>query len=130
MNPLNLFVEGLPAPKGSWIVKHGYFIPDNREKLNIWTHAIKTAAKAAYSPAAPSQNAIELKLKFYLSPPRNTGQGPATTRPDIDKLSRAVMDALAGIVYADDRQVVRLEAIKEYSPNDSTGAEIEIKEAM
>ena len=32
--------------------------------------------------------------------------------PDIDKLCRAVLDALTGVMYADDRQVVALSARK------------------
>jgi Holliday junction resolvase RusA-like endonuclease len=35
-------------------------------------------------------------------------------RPDIDKLSRALMDALTMIVYRDDGQVVMLDATKRY----------------
>ena len=35
-------------------------------------------------------------------------------RPDLNKLSRACLDALTGIVWRDDSQVVRLEAEKEY----------------
>jgi len=34
------------------------------------------------------------------------------TRPDIDKLSRAVLDALTGIVFSDDAQVADLQAHK------------------
>ena len=33
---------------------------------------------------------------------------------DIDKLSRAVLDALTGVAYLDDRQVIQLEASKGY----------------
>lgn len=36
------------------------------------------------------------------------------TAGDIDKLSRSILDALTGIVYEDDSQVVILNARKEY----------------
>ena len=35
-------------------------------------------------------------------------------RPDLDKLCRACLDSLTGIVWRDDAQVVRLEASKGY----------------
>lgn len=37
---------------------------------------------------------------------------PATRPPDLDKLTRAVLDALTGIVWVDDRQVVALHSTK------------------
>lgn len=35
-------------------------------------------------------------------------------KPDLDKLVRAVLDALTGIGYEDDSQVTMIDAIKEY----------------
>lgn len=37
-----------------------------------------------------------------------------TTKPDIDNLAKCVLDALNGIAYRDDNQVVRLESSKFY----------------
>jgi crossover junction endodeoxyribonuclease RusA len=34
--------------------------------------------------------------------------------PDVDKLCRAVLDALTGVLFVNDSQVVRLVAVKEY----------------
>src|SRR5262245_54945311 len=36
------------------------------------------------------------------------------TKPDLDKLTRNVLDALTGVLYADDKQVVDLHARKRY----------------
>jgi len=38
-----------------------------------------------------------------------------TTRPDLDKLGRAVKDAMKGIVYADDGQVYEVRMRKSYA---------------
>ena len=37
-------------------------------------------------------------------------------RPDIDNLAKTITDAMNGIVYADDKQVVHLEVFKEFGP--------------
>lgn len=39
--------------------------------------------------------------------------------PDIDNLAKAILDALNGIAYEDDRQVVDLHCVKGYSDSDS-----------
>lgn len=36
-------------------------------------------------------------------------------KPDLDNVAKAVLDALNGVVYADDKQVIRLVAEKKYS---------------
>ena len=38
----------------------------------------------------------------------------AWRRPDLDKLQRAVLDALTGVLFSDDGQVVQLAAVKQY----------------
>ena len=38
-----------------------------------------------------------------------------TVKPDVDKLARAVLDAMTGVVFRDDAQVVKLEVEKQYS---------------
>ena len=38
-----------------------------------------------------------------------------TKRPDVDNLVKAVLDALNGVAWEDDSQIVRLSASKEYS---------------
>lgn len=75
--------------------------------------------------------ALAVTLRFYTA--RNVGHfgtgrnagllkdsAPAkpAKRPDVDKWSRQVLDAMTGVVYADDGQVVSLLAVKEYAEGD------------
>lgn len=75
-------------------------------------------------PAGP----VSLVLIFLL--PRSkrcaaTSRFPHVTRPDLDKLVRAVKDALTGVLYADDGQVQLLLAQKFIAaPDEAAGVEV------
>lgn len=47
-----------------------------------------------------------------------------TVRPDLDNLVKLVLDALNGVAYADDSQIVRIHAFKKYSGDHPDGATI------
>lgn len=52
---------------------------------------------------------------------------PCMNQKDIDNISKAIMDALNGYAYNDDRQIVKLEALKMYDENEDR-IEISIRE--
>lgn len=121
------FVPGVPAPQGSKRhVGHGVMI-ESSKAAGPWRERIALAAAVAMDGAAPLDGPIELRVRFLLPRPRgHYGSGrnaqrvrpsaPArpSTRPDVDKLLRAVLDALTAVVFRDDSQVCTLEARKEY----------------
>ena len=43
-----------------------------------------------------------------------------TVKPDVDKVLRATLDALTGIAYEDDAQVVDAHPVKRYGPRPET----------
>jgi Holliday junction resolvase RusA-like endonuclease len=57
-------------------------------------------------------------LFVFKRPKARKHQHFKTTRPDLDKHIRAVLDALSGIAYNDDAQVVCINAMKVYSDTD------------
>ena len=54
---------------------------------------------------------VAIGLRFYITPTKG-GKAPGRLRGDVDKLARAALDALTGVVYADDEQVTTLLAGK------------------
>jgi Holliday junction resolvase RusA-like endonuclease len=62
----------------------------------------------------PLDGAVQLDLTFVLVKPKTVKRIYPFVRPDLDKLCRAVLDALTGIAYKDDQQVVTLNANKTY----------------
>ncbi len=75
---------------------------------------------------------LHVVLYFYLTKPqsrirKNSVPYPyPNVKPDIDKLSRSVLDALTGIIFKDDAQIVSLFAYKNYG--DPPRVEIEVRE--
>ena len=88
---------------------------DNK-KTKPWRQAIIDACLA--SDFAMAEGPVSLEVAFYLPRPKSAPksvQQPAK-KPDLDKLVRAVCDALtAAGVWRDDSQVVRLTATKTFA---------------
>ena len=55
-----------------------------------------------------------------------SGEIKATIKPDVDNVAKAVLDALNGLAFDDDKQVVRFEVSKRY--DHEARVEVEVKE--
>lgn len=130
---LEFFVPGVPVPKGSMkgfvVGKRALITEGNKARVRPWMSSIGLAARDA--GAVPLEGPVWLSLVFCMPRPKShagaKGLRPSAPRapnvkPDIDKLTRAVLDALTGILYGDDAQVVgfvRLE--KQYADQTAPG---------
>jgi crossover junction endodeoxyribonuclease RusA len=89
---------------------------DQNKKARPWMAAVRSEAAAAYRGEL-LQGPVMVTARFYFSRPAAhygaKGIKPkfageyCTKVPDLDKLLRAVGDAMSGIIYGDDKQVVR-----------------------
>lgn len=104
-------------PQGS----HRAFVKGDRavlvattHKLRAWRANVRLAAEAHLLGAAPTSDLVSVRLRFYLPAIKDRRKmlQPPNKRPDIDKLTRAVLDALTGTLYLDDSQVWQLMAEK------------------
>lgn len=128
---LEFFVAGIPVPKGSaksfWNKNANKIVTmqDNREKQRPWASAISYAAQQAGCRPVAGPVAVALWFNFP-RPQSHFGTGKKRnvlkasapsdhiTKPDLDKLTRCVLDALTGIVYRDDSQVSQFLSIGKY----------------
>lgn len=108
-----LFVPGSPAPQGSKRhVGNGRMI-ESSAAVGPWRERVALAVHNEHWPLLAGPVAVD--LTFVMPRPKSTPKTrtpPATKRPDLDKMARAILDALTGITFADDAQVVELVAIK------------------
>lgn len=94
--------------------------------LKRWSDRI--SAEAREYDGEPMSGAVEMRLTFYLPRPKTVKRRYPTVKPDIDKLARAVQDALNGIVYRDDAQVVSLSVHKRYCGAQPSGVVVFARE--
>lgn len=93
------------------------FITDDNKDSRDWKEQVASAAHQAYNGPL-LREALSMRLVFYRVRPKGhykangsfskagaSSAGPST-RPDLLKLARAVEDALKGIIYVDDAQII------------------------
>lgn len=129
LSPVAFTAEGVAAPAGSKTIgktKDGRsFVRDSSgHRGTKWRQTVQKAARLQMRSAPPIEGPLELVIRFYVPRPK-AHQGahgllpsappwPHKTRPDTTKLVRAVEDALNGLVWVDDNQVVVQHASKRY----------------
>jgi crossover junction endodeoxyribonuclease RusA len=125
---LDFFVPGDPAPQGSKRYLGDGRMVESSKRVASWRADIRAVAESVMKPRHEALWAVPVavELDFYLSRPKShfgTGRNAQKIkesapnwpgRPDVDKLARAVLDALTGLVIADDSTVVELRASKSY----------------
>lgn len=126
---LDLFVPGQPAPQGSKRhVGNGIMI-ESSKAVAPWRTTVAWHASQAYSGPVldgPLTVAIEFVMRRPASAPKRSTP-PATKRPDLDKLTRAVLDALSGVVWRDDSLIVDLHPSKRLAEiGEQAGARIRV----
>lgn len=135
--PLQVFVMGEPTAQGSKRhVGHGIMREENEAKLRPWREALAWQLHAERRGAPTMEGPVEVTLTFHLRAPRQPRQWWqrqgrwVAYAPDIDKLARAVLDAMtvAGVV-ADDGQVALLNVAKLYA-TERTGVAIVASQMM
>jgi crossover junction endodeoxyribonuclease RusA len=125
----SLIVYGTAAPQGSKRHIGKGVMLESSKRLRPWRQDVRFAALEMRPPDWDMTKPMGLVLEFRFLRPKshygtkngitylkaNAPAEPVSARlGDIDKLSRAVLDALTGVVYQDDRQVIELEANKCY----------------
>lgn len=128
MLPLSFTVMGDPVTQGSMKVMRGRPRHQNQEKLVFWRRNILQKAllvARAHEVPVPINEPVALEVRFYLRRHENPTFEEAATRPDLDKLVRAVNDGLAPLkgykFLREDSRVIAVNASKEYAKTNRVG---------
>jgi Holliday junction resolvase RusA-like endonuclease len=129
MAEVSFSITGDPASQGSHAIMNGRIVQVNSKKHKAWRTAIVNEVIASL-PAdwEPIDGPCELIVMFYLPKPVSVKRSSPSVAPDLDKLVRAVGDALAiAGVYTDDSRITRISARKLYAQGIEPGASIVVK---
>lgn len=133
-------VPGLPAPQGS---KKAFRTPktgklivaENSKFVGPWRDRVALAAHIAWNgrpvlTEVPVRVQIEFVLKRATGTPKSRPTPPAIkNNGDLDKLERAVYDALTGVIISDDKLVIENANRKRIAEiGEPTGAIITVEE--
>ena len=125
-------VDGKPIPQGSktvFMVKGRPVLADaNSKALAPWRKQVKAAAESAWGGRVALVGPVAVRVVFRFERGKTVRREHMTTKPDGDKLLRAVCDALtAAGVWADDSHVVHFDVTKRYAGGaESAGAFVEV----
>ena len=114
--------EGTPVPQGSMKVINGHILHSQGSALAVWRSTI--ALSARFAGAKPLDGPMGIEVTFRVRRPKTVKRDYPSVAPDLDKYIRACLDALTGICYIDDSQIVQISSRKVYS--DTPGADIKI----
>lgn len=115
-------ILGKPIPLSRpYYSKKGIFDKNKKDKQSFAMQC------KYYAPATPIEDEISLDLEFYFKRPKShyrTGKHANVLKnkhityhknvPDLSNLIKFVEDALIGLFYKDDRQIVIINAVKYY----------------
>ncbi len=146
MKELQFYVPGIPQPGGS---KRGFVnkdtgkvsVVDSNKNVYSWRAAVAQAAMEAFGDAPLLTEALAVRFQFIFTRPKgHFGSGknagvlkksaapyPAG-RPDVLKCSRAAEDALTGVIWRDDAQIVTEVITKRYGEH--AGAWVMVREQV
>ena len=109
-------------PQGSLKVINGHILHSQGSALAVWRSTI--ALSARFAGAKPLDGPMGIEVTFRVRRPKTVKRDYPSVAPDLDKYIRACLDALTGICYIDDSQIVDISSKKVYS--DTPGADIKI----
>lgn len=114
MTGLDLFVPGRPAPQGSKRHVGNGVLVESSKAVGPWRTLVAWHVAQRWR-TAPMDGPVAMHLEFVMPRPASCPKRstpPAIKRPDVDKLIRAVLDSVTGVLFRDDSQVVSLKAVK------------------
>jgi len=111
-------VSGDPVPKARarTVRKGGRTWSFTPKRVAAWERTIREEAAKHFDE--PMEGPVMISLVFHMARPRSRRKEVyVSTTPDLDNLEKAVLDALNGVAYEDDRFVVAKNAQKRYILN-------------
>lgn len=127
MSEFELYISGEPVAQGRprFTSIHGYTQAVDPAKSHEFKQLVARMAREKMSQEPLMEGPLCLFLKVTRVPPKSwpkyrrkdaiEGREGITSKPDLDNYVKIVLDALNGVVFADDSCIVRICASKRWS---------------
>jgi len=126
--PITISLQGTPQGKGRAraFIRGGQVGHYTPQKTRSYESLIFGAAIDAMSGRPPFEDAVSMTLRAIYPVPTSwserkrqkaiTGEIKPTKKPDLDNVAKAWSDALNGVVFKDDSQIILYSLEKRYGP--------------
>ncbi|AIM25019.1 endodeoxyribonuclease RusA family protein [Melissococcus plutonius] len=137
MEEIKFIVPGQPVPQGRpRFARRGKFVQTYDPKTSVDYKKLVKEVAELNKPESLLEGALSVEIQIYKQSLKSFSKLKRDlferkelrpiTKPDIDNYAKGILDALKGVIWVDDGQVVRLVCDKFYSV--SPRAEISIKQ--
>lgn len=128
-----LTIEGkVQAKQRPRLGRYSRYTPEQTKNYENW---VKLSFISQYPDFKPYENALKVIISVFFEIPKSAskkkreqmliGKIRPTIRPDLDNIAKSILDALNGLAYIDDKQIVDLIVEKYYAISPSAAVKIE-----
>lgn len=128
------FVAGDARPQGSKRAVAPGVLRESAKGLHAWRAKVALTARAAGWMGEPSDAPFAVGLVFVRARPKTHLERDGRVKPhappfpiakpDVDKLERAILDALTGVCWIDDSRVVSVRKMKLFGAREGVGIRV------
>lgn len=121
-------VEPMPKLRPRFRVVHGRVFTHTPYETKAFENEVAALYLMREGLKFEAHEPLQVKIEFYLQHPKSftkkkiqaieDGLFKHTVKPDLDNLTKALLDALNDIAWHDDAQIVDLQIRKEYTTGD------------
>jgi Holliday junction resolvase RusA-like endonuclease len=104
-------------------IRGGKIATYNTKKATTYEAAIREYVRSKYD-GQPLDGPLIVSIYAWIKKPKSSKLAYPTTKPDADNIAKAVLDALNGILWHDDKQVCQLAVHKVYADRDAIELEV------
>lgn len=135
---ISFIVPGAPVGKGRpRFAKRGNFVSTyTPEKTASYENLVKVLALQAMKGTQPLPYPVRVAIDVAICPPVSWSKKKRaqaliqliqpTGKPDIDNVAKGILDAMNGVAYIDDKQVISLTIRKFYDESDQALVTVEL----
>lgn len=127
MQPLEIYIPGKAVPQGRpkfTRIGNGVRTYDPKQSVDYksWIkHCALQVMEKSGTSIIPRDIPLHMALNVTITKPASVSKRRLcpVVKPDLDNIQKTIQDALEGIVYQADQQIVSIRSVKRYGTSDS-----------